>query len=129
VRDLDAFAAALDLDLSRTQVCYACLSFVSSPLEKGDLRAARGWARRMTPSIWEEGLAEPALAAVRKARDAGLRGAGDALAELERTGGRSAVARAIVLRLAADLTRRTRIEMHLEAAARERLDEAPPEWN
>jgi hypothetical protein len=126
---LAPFASGLDLDVGRTGICYACLSFVSFPLDAGDEREARSWARRMTPFIWEEGLAEHALEAVRKARDDGVAGAEACLADLEARGGRSVVARAIVLRLAADLTQRTRTEMRLEAAARPRLALAPPEWN
>jgi hypothetical protein len=126
---LAPFASGLDLDVGRTGICYACLSFVSFPLEAGDEREARSWARRMTPFIWEEGLAEHALAAVRRARDAGVAGAETCLTDLEARGGRSVVARAIVLRLAADLAQRTRTETHLEAAARDRLPLAPPEWN
>jgi hypothetical protein len=52
--------------------------------------------RRMTPNLWEDGLAEPAFAA-----------------DLERNGGKSSVARAIVRRLAEELSRRAREEMHL----------------
>lgn len=126
---LASFAAQLDLDVSRTPICYACLSFVSFPLDEGDEREARSWARRMTPFIWEEGLAEPALAAVRKARAAGVPRAAACLADLEERGGRSVVARAIVLRLAADLAARTRTELRLAATARPRLALAPPELN
>jgi hypothetical protein len=36
---------------------------------------------------------------------------------------------AIVRRLAGELSRRTRTEMHLEALARDRLSPTPPEWN
>src|SRR5829696_2896895 len=122
-------AAHLDLDVGRLPICYACLSFVSFPLDRGDEREAISWARKMTPDIWHEGLGEPALEAVGRARDAGVMGAEAALADLDRAGGRSAVARAIVLRLAADLARRTRTEMRLEAAARDRLTLAPPELN
>ena len=126
---LAAFAAALDLELARTPVCYACLSFVSCSLDEGEEHEARVWARRMTPYIWEEGLAEPALRAVRKARLAGVRHGGECLADLELRGGSSVVARAIVLRLAADLNELTRTQLRLEAAARPRLALAPPEWN
>ncbi len=123
------FAAALDLDLARTTVCHACLGFVSFPLDAGEVEEARSWARRLTPYIWAEGLAEPALAAVRQAAEDGAPLAEACLADLEERGGRSVVARAIVLRLAADLTARTRTELALEQAARPRLQLATPEWN
>ena len=59
-------------------------------------------ARAMTPQIWEEGLREPALEAVRRFGDDA------ALADLEANGGRSATARAIVLYLAQQQKERAR---------------------
>lgn len=129
LRRARAFAAQLDVDVGRTRICYACLCIVSFPLDRGDERAAIGEARSMTPILWSEGLAEPALALARDAVARGVRGAEAALAELEELGGRSAVARALVLRYAADLTRRTRVETALERAARPRLERAPPGLN
>ena len=57
--------------------------------------------RRITRDLWEDGLAEPALAAVRLAAEQGVPDAPEALADLERNGGTSVTARAIVRRLAA----------------------------
>jgi hypothetical protein len=124
-----AFVKRLELDVGAARICYACLSFVSIPLAEGDAREALGWARRMTPDLWHEGLAEYALATVRTARDAGIRDAPAALVDLELNGQDSAIARALVTALAADLTRRTRTEMRLEAAARPRLELADPALN
>ncbi|HXY80313.1 MAG TPA: hypothetical protein VEH55_03005 [Gaiellaceae bacterium] len=129
MRDLTALVARLDLDIGRIRVCHACLSFVSLPLDAGDDREARREARRLTPALWEEGLSGAALPALEHACRKGVPGADAALADLERNAGRSAVARAIVLRLAAELVERCRTEMRLEAAAREQLGLAPPEWN
>ena len=129
MRDLDSLVAGLDLDLGHIGICHACLSFVSLPLAAGDEREARSWARRMTPDLWEEGLAGPALAAVRDAAAGGVAGAEAALADLEEKGGRSAVARAIVLRLATELVEQMRAEQRLLEASRSRLELAPPEWN
>jgi hypothetical protein len=84
--------AQLDLDVDQIGICQACLSFVSCSLK--DPKEARHWTYEMTPFIWEEGLKEPALEAVRKLGDA------DALADLEAKGGRSKTARAIVMHLA-----------------------------
>lgn len=63
------------------------------------------------------------------ARDAGIRDADVALADLELKGCHSAVARALVLRLAADLTQRTRTELRLEDATRATLRLASPGLN
>jgi len=82
----------LGLDVDRLPICQACLSFVSMSLD--DPKKARHWTYAMTPFIWREGLAEPAVGAVRKLGDAA------ALADLEANGGRSKTARAIVMELA-----------------------------
>ncbi|MGZ4354342.1 MAG: hypothetical protein ACXVZ4_12420 [Gaiellaceae bacterium] len=124
-----AFVARLEVDVGRTSICYACLSFVSFPLDDGDERQALSATRKMTPILWDEGLREYALAAVRHAMQTGVAEAEAAFADLDLQGGRSAVARALVLRLADDLTRRTRTEMRLEEAARDRLRRAPPGLN
>jgi len=84
--------AELGLDVDKLPICQACLSFVSGSLD--DPKEARHWAFEMTPFIWEEGLRDPALAAVRKAGDL------VALADLEVNGGCSKTARAIVMHLA-----------------------------
>ena len=92
--------AQLGLDVDALPICQACLSFVSFALE--DPKEARHWCFEMTPFIWEEGLREPALAAVRRAGDA------EALADLEAKGGRSTYARAIVMELARQQDERSR---------------------
>jgi hypothetical protein len=124
----DALARMLDLDLD-TGICHACLSFVSFALDEGDPVEIARQIRRMTPDLWEDGLAEQALAAVQRACESGVPDAEAALADLERRGGRSSVARSIVRRLAQELSRRTRTEMRLETLARDRLRLAPPELN
>lgn len=97
----------LDLDEALMRVCHACLSFVSFPLSDGETKVARREARRMAPELWADGLEEPALAAIRDAAARGVPGASRALLDLEARGARSHVAQAIVLRLAAELDRRT----------------------
>jgi hypothetical protein len=124
----DAFATRLDIDLD-AGICHACLSFVSFALDGGDRAEIARQSRRVTADLWEEGLAEIALAAVRRAFELGVPDAHLALADLERNAGRSATARSIVRRLAEELTRRTRTEMRLEALARDRLSLAPPDLN
>jgi hypothetical protein len=123
------FATTLDLDLDAVGICQACLSFVSFALDDGDPKKVSSQIRRMTPVLWDEGLAEPALAAVRRSCDRGAVDAEAALADLEQRRGRSAVARAIVRRLAEQQSRRARAETSLHTRARDRLRLAPPELN
>jgi hypothetical protein len=123
-----ALASRLDVDLD-DGICFACLSFVSFAVDDGDERDVARQLRRMTPDLWADGLAETALGAARRACEGRVPDADAALADLERHGGRSVVARALVRRLAEELSRRTRTEMQLEARARDRLRLAPPELN
>jgi hypothetical protein len=99
-------AARLDLDLDGTPVCLACLSFVSLPLGAGDERGARSWTRRIAPDIWVEGLEQPALLALRRARDDGVPDADAGLADIDERGLRSNMAQGIVWHLAGDLAAR-----------------------
>jgi len=92
--------AQLGLDLDCIPICPACLSFVSMSLT--DPKEARHWTFKMTPHLWEEGLREPAVEAVRRSGDA------VALADLEANGGRSKTARAIVMHLARQQDERAR---------------------
>lgn len=100
-----AAAVAERLEIPFDGICLACLSFVSSAVHTGDERDIRLWVRRMTPDLWHDGLGEIAL------RYLGAAAADDAeaaaaLADLERDGPRSAMARAIVF----DLGRRLAAE-------------------
>jgi len=99
-------AARLDLDLDDTPICLACLSFVSLPLGAGKLREARSGARQMSFDIWAEGLEQPALLALRRARDEGIADAEAGLADVDERGGRSLMVQAIVWHLAGDLAAR-----------------------
>ena len=97
----------LEVDLD-SGVCHACLSFVSFALDNGDPAEVVHWLRRMTPDLWADGLSGQVLAAVHRACERGVADAPAALADLERRGGRSPVARAIVRRLAEELSLRDR---------------------
>jgi hypothetical protein len=118
-------AKALELDLD-CGICHACLCIVSFALDSG---TAVGEIRSMTPILWDEGLAEHALAAVRLACDRGVPYADMALADLEGHGGRSSTARSIVGQLAEALTERTRTELRLLSIARGSLRPARADWN
>jgi hypothetical protein len=122
-------AAQLDLALAETPVCLACLSFVSAGLREGDEKDTRRWAKEMTPFIWEEGLAAPALEAVRHAAEQGVADADACLADLDARAGRSVVARTIVFRLAVELAEEERRSAELHQRARKLLGSAPVEWN
>ena len=100
-KQIDKVVNALDLSLDAPRLCRGCLLFVSSSLDEDNLPEARMWARRVTPTIWIEGYGDHALELVRAAASRGVARADEALADLEARGGRSPVARAIVMRLAA----------------------------
>jgi hypothetical protein len=112
--DATALAARLDLDLDAIGICFACLSIVSMALDSGDERAVRRAVAQMAPDLWEEGLALPVLAALERARRAGDDEASLAIAEIERRGARSPVVRAIVRRLAQELSDRMRADFDRE---------------
>jgi len=102
----DEVAARFDLDLDDLAICLACLSFVAFAIDDGDEQEIRRTTARMTPDIWTEGLALPARLALERARALGAPGADGALREAELFGGESAIARAIVRRLGAELSAR-----------------------
>ncbi len=109
----DELAAQLDLDLDR--VCHACLCVVSFALEGGEPREIADALARMTPDLWADGLEGHALAAATRACELDVPNAFEALADLERRGAKSIVARAIVRKLAEQLSARTRTSLRWEA--------------
>jgi hypothetical protein len=106
-----AIAQALDLDVDEVGICHACLSFVSFPLEAGNDGEVRRALAFFTPVLWEEGLERPARDALDRACRAGVAHAEAAAADVAARGPRSPVVRELVLRLAADLTERTGLEL------------------
>lgn len=95
----DAFAHELDLELDDLPICLACLSFVSIAIDSGDEHEIRRWTTKMTPDLWEEGLALPTRLAVERAHRRGVANAAEALADIDQRGPWSPVARAVVRRL------------------------------
>jgi hypothetical protein len=124
----DALARELDVGLD-VGICLACLSFISSAIDEGDPRKVAREVRRMTPDLWDEGLAEPSRAAIRRAAARGVPEAEAALRDLELNGSGSAIARSIVHRLATELSERVHRDLRLEASAREALGRTTPELN
>jgi hypothetical protein len=106
--DADELAAALDLDLDDVAICHACLSFVVFAIDSGDEREIRSWTAKMTPDLWEEGLALPVRLALERARERRVADAALGIADVESLGPRSAVARAVVRLLAGELSARAR---------------------
>jgi len=125
---LEALVDGLDLTLE-IPICLACLSFVSMALDGGDERDIRSTVRFFAPALWDDGLAEPALAALGRAVAAEVPGAAEALADVRRRGGRSEVVRRIVLRLGALLSAESRRRAALFDVARPRLEAVRPELN
>jgi hypothetical protein len=99
-------AAELDLDVDDIAICHACLSFVCFALDSGDDYEVGCSITCIAPDLWAEGLAQPVRLALERARKRGVVNAEEAIAAVERQGPRSQVARAIVQRLAADLSAR-----------------------
>ncbi len=89
-------AAKLGIDVHETRICLPCLSIVAFPLDSGDEPKTRGATLSMTPQLWEEGLELPARLALERARARGVKDADLALADVERAGAKTTVARAIV---------------------------------
>jgi hypothetical protein len=105
-------AVELDLDVDQTGVCFACLSFVSFALDGGDEREIRRHTLRMTPDLWEEGLALPARLALERARARGVKDAELAIADVDQAGPKTTIARAIVRQLAHQLSVRARAALN-----------------
>jgi hypothetical protein len=122
----EELAAALDLDLDEVGICHACLSFVSFALDAGDEREARSATFRMSRDLWCEGLALPVQAALERARRRGVPRAAAAIDEVAHRGHRTAVVRAIVRRLAAELSRRAREDGERRRARGADVLELPP---
>jgi hypothetical protein len=96
------------LNVHDIPICLACLSFVAVPIGRGDEREARTWARRVAPDLWAEGLEQPVRLALRRAREAGVPNAGQAIANVAARGPWGVVVREIVLRLGHDLDEHAR---------------------
>jgi hypothetical protein len=101
-------ANELDLDVDDIAICHACLSFVAFAVDGGDEADIRRQTNSLTPVLWAEGLALPAQLALERARKRGVDGAEEALEDVFDRGPRSAIAKAIVRRLGAELMARSR---------------------
>jgi hypothetical protein len=94
----DTLVESLDLDLS-VGLCYACLGMVAWAVEHDDDAEIGRVVRRVTRDMWDEGLAELAIASVRAAYAHAVPDADMALADLECNAWRGRTARTIVTRL------------------------------
>jgi hypothetical protein len=103
-----ALAGELELDVDDIAICHACLSFVSFAIDAGDERKVAGSITRMAPDLWAERLSQPVRLALERARSLGVANAEEAIAAVAKSGPRSQIARAIVRRLATDLSVRAK---------------------
>jgi hypothetical protein len=99
----DRLAANLELSVHDIGICHACLSFVSMAIDTGDEREIRRETNRMTPDLWADGLDVPLKMALARARERGVPNVDDAFDDVADRGPRSAIAKAVVRRLGADL--------------------------
>jgi hypothetical protein len=104
----------LELDVMSAGVCLPCLTFVAFPLDAGREHEARREARELTPILWNEGLDPAVMLALETARRDAVRGAAEAIEDVDRHGPKSMVVLAVVWRLAEQLVE----IMRLRAAQR-----------
>ena len=97
-------AAELELDVFRTEICFACLGIVALALDSGDEHQIRGATVAMTPDLWHEGLEAPVRASLMRAVAGGITDAREALDDVAASGPWTTIARACVRRLAYQLT-------------------------
>src|SRR5262245_26801884 len=90
---IESVAAALPVGLHSRGVCPMCLLF----LIQGGPEAT------VVTNLWAEGLGDSVRAELAEAARRGTAGAGDALADFDARGCRSAIFRAVVRRLAREL--------------------------
>jgi hypothetical protein len=103
--ELADLAAALPIGLDARGLCVACLTF---PAFAEDERGAAREVRNIAPTLWQEGFGQSVRAALRSAVDEGVAGAEPALRDLDDRTFRSAIFRAVVHRLAAELRTQSR---------------------
>ena len=101
-----ALADELELDVDDIAICHACLSFVCFAIDSGNEHKVAGSITRIAPDLWAEGLAQPVRLALERAGRRGVANAEEAIVTVDESGPRSPVVRAIVRRLAADLSAR-----------------------
>src|SRR2546429_8089492 len=103
-----ALGAGLELDLDDIASGQACLSFVSCAIGSGNEHKVAGSITSMAPDLWAEGLQQPVRLALERARKRGIANAKEAIVTVGESGARSPVVRAIVRKLAADLSARAK---------------------
>jgi hypothetical protein len=107
-----ALASSLELDVDAVGICHACLSFVSTALDDGEEREIRSQTLRLTPILWDEGLALPLQLALERAQARGVPDAARAMADVRSAGARTTIARAVVRQLALQLSIRAHAQLN-----------------
>ena len=98
-----SLAKRLDVGLHSRGVCPACLGFIAIALDHGEERDVSHELRQAAPLVWDEGLGDSVRAALEAAARTGDKDAVEGLRDLSVNRARSAVFRAVVRRLAAEL--------------------------
>jgi hypothetical protein len=101
---LARLARTLEVGLGAHGVCPACLGMVAMELDHGDERSVAASVRMVVPNLWAEGLGGPVEDALRGAVRRGVADAPEALGDFEDRGPRSDIFRAVVRRLARELS-------------------------
>lgn len=99
-------ARRIRVDASSPGVCPMCLALVAYEVDHGDARSIAGCITSAAPLLWDEGLGEVVVEAVRELHSDAL--AEEALADLAQRGARSAIFRETVRRLATELAQAPR---------------------
>jgi hypothetical protein len=98
-----ALAAELRVGLHSPGVCPACISFVAYEIDRGNERRVAGQITSFAPLLWDEGLGSVVRAELTRRSGGGDAAVAEALEELAARRHRSAIFRAVVGRLAAEL--------------------------
>jgi hypothetical protein len=102
---LSRLARSLEVGLGARGVCTACLGMVALEIDHGaDERSIAAAIRMVVPNLWAEGLRGPVEDALHGAVRRGLPAADEALRDFQDRGPRSDIFKAVVRRLAKELS-------------------------
>jgi hypothetical protein len=105
---ISGLARSLEVGLGARGVCTACLGMVAMEIDHGDERGVASTIRMVVPNLWAEGLRGPVEDALHGAKRRGLPFADEALRDFQARGPRSDIFKAVVRRLATQLSEEVR---------------------